>query len=83
MWFSFFLLSGFRWKGKLSGGLVHCGLAAAQEDTVFGVKPRHVLGQPEDAEERAAGLEQAQTFFLLRTSGISVVYVGNKGGQRS
>lgn len=48
---------------------------------MFGVKPRHVLGWPEDAEERAAGPEQAQTFCLLRTSGISVVYVGNKGGQ--
>lgn len=52
------------------------GLATVQEDRVFGVSPAMCL-----ANLRAVGPAEAQTFCLLATSGISVVYVGNMGGQ--
>lgn len=40
-----------------------------------------MLDQLEVGEARAAGSAEAQTFCLPATSGISVVYVGNLGGQ--
>lgn len=40
-----------------------------------------MLTQPEDVEVRAVGPVKAQTFCLHATSGISVVNVGNLGGQ--